>query len=326
MTFNSIVISSGHGLYVRGASGIIDEVDEARTFTDVLANELRHRGIDVKTYHDDVSQSQSENLNRITDYHNAQVRDLDISVHFNAYTETEDPRGCEVLYVTQSKLASVVSETIADAGNFIDRGPKKRTDLHFLNACAMPAILLEVCFVDSEADCELYRANFKEIIASVANLTGDITDEDLEDNIEEPIPPEQGVVVRKFGKVSWFGGPDDMGVSEDEGLAFIYDIMDAPYLFLPYQPEGTTGLARRLNPFVHYIACRWNYDVMSKPELLDHVALVRNTKTGKALKAFPADWGPHSSTDRLADISPGLMEDLELTTDDEVEVIFPWKE
>ena len=48
---------------------------------------------------------------------------------------------------------------------------------------------------------------------------------------------------------------------------------------------------------------------MSKEELLNHVALVRNTKTGVALEAFPADWGPHSSTDRLADISPGLMED-----------------
>ena len=36
MSFNSIVISSGHGLYVRGASGIIDEVDEARRFTDAL--------------------------------------------------------------------------------------------------------------------------------------------------------------------------------------------------------------------------------------------------------------------------------------------------
>ena len=161
---------------------------------------------------------------------------------------------------------------------------------------------------------------------TIADLTGEITDEDLEDNIEEPVPPQSNTVVRKFGKVSWFGGPDDTGVSEDEGLAFIYDVMDAPYLFLPYQPEGTTGLARRLNPFIHYIACRWNYDAMSKEELLNHVALVRNTKTGVALEAFPADWGPHSSTDRLADISPGLMEDLGLTTDDEVEVIFPYKE
>ena len=35
------------------------------------------------------------------------------------------------------------------------------------------------------------------------------------------------------GKVSWFGGPDDTGVSPSEGLAFIYDIDDAPHLGKP---------------------------------------------------------------------------------------------
>jgi hypothetical protein len=126
------------------------------------------------------------------------------------------------------------------------------------------------------------------------------------------------------GKVSWFGGPDDIGVSPDEGLAFIYSIEDAPYLFLPLQPPNTTGLARRLNPFIHYIACRWNYDEISKEQLLKSMALVRAVKTGVQLTAFPADWGPHSDTDRIADISPGLMVDLGIVTDDEVEVTFPY--
>ena len=184
------------------------------------------------------------------------MRDLDVSVHFNAYVETSDPRGVEVLYVTQGKLAEAVSNAIATAGEFIDRGAKKRTDLHFLNDCAMPAILLEVCFVGYGAEHGLYRTNFKGSAQWLPGLTGGITD-GVRGNIEEPVPPQSNTVVRKFGKVSWFGGPDDTGVSEDEGLAFIYDVMDAPYLFLPYQPEGTTGLARRLNPFIHYIACRW---------------------------------------------------------------------
>lgn len=78
MAYNSIVISSGHGLYVRGACGIIDEVDEARTLTECLANDLRSRGVDVTTFHDDVSYSQNENLNRIVDFHNQHVRQLDI--------------------------------------------------------------------------------------------------------------------------------------------------------------------------------------------------------------------------------------------------------
>jgi len=127
------------------------------------------------------------------------------------------------------------------------------------------------------------------------------------------------------GKVSWFGGPDDEGVAPDEPLAFIYEIDEAPHLFLPTQPEGTTGLARRLNPNVHYIACRWDYDEYPRELLLAGRALVRATKTGITLRAFPADWGPHVNTERVADISPGLMEDLGIETDDEVEVIFPFE-
>src|SRR5262245_13874303 len=110
--------------------------------------------------------------------------------------------------------------------------------------------------------------------------------------------------MRLTGKCSHFGGPDDMGVSPSEGLAFIYDVSDAPDLFLSYQPEGTTGLARRLNPEVYYIATRWNYDEHPREMLLNEVALVRSPKTGKAFEAAPADWGPHVDTGRVADISP----------------------
>jgi hypothetical protein len=126
------------------------------------------------------------------------------------------------------------------------------------------------------------------------------------------------------GRVSWFGGPKDTGVAPDEPLAFIYNISEAPHLFLPYQPEGTSGLARRLNPNVHFIACRWDYDIHPREMLLTEMALVRAPKTGVVLRAFPADWGPHVDTERVADISSGLMEDLGIITDDEVEVTFPF--
>jgi len=129
------------------------------------------------------------------------------------------------------------------------------------------------------------------------------------------------------GTVSWFGGPDDMGVSPSENLAFIYDIYTAPHLFLAVQPEGTSGLARRLNPSVPFIAVRWNYDDYSKIMLasMDYVALVRAPVTGRAFRAWPADWGPHEDTGRVADISSCLMEYLGIMTDDEIEVIFPYE-
>jgi N-acetylmuramoyl-L-alanine amidase len=313
MSFKNIIISSGHGKYVRGASGILDEVDEARHVVDRVAEELRGRDAQVSVFHDDVSQTQSENLERIVGFHNSKSRQLDISVHFNAYVETIKPMGCEVLYQSQSTLAGEMSLAISKAGKLKNRGPKKRTDLYFLNETDMPAILIEVAFVDSQADATLYGEYFEAICGAIA--------ETLKHDEDAPKPPPSSALILN-GKVSYFGGPDDTGVAPDEGLAFIYELDTAPHLFLPYQPADTTGLARRLNPHIHYVACRWDYNITPPDMLLSKAALVR-VPAGIELTAFPADWGPHPDTGRIADLSPGLMDDLGLQTDDEVEVIFP---
>ena len=91
-----IVISSGHAKDCRGASGYLDEVDEARRVVNAVADLLKNAGVTTYVFHDDVSDDQSENLNRIVDFHNSKTRDLDISVHFNAYEDTSDPMGTEV--------------------------------------------------------------------------------------------------------------------------------------------------------------------------------------------------------------------------------------
>jgi N-acetylmuramoyl-L-alanine amidase len=186
----SIVISSGHGKYVRGAAGFLDEVDEARKVVDQVANYLEQAGVTVKTFHDNTSTSQNQNLSTIVNYHNAQTRDLDVSVHFNAYQQTSKPMGTEVLYVTQSKLAADTSLAIAKAGGFINRGGKKRTDLYFLNNTEMPAILLEVCFVDSSVDTDLYHAHFESICKAIAETIGGVEIDEAPIEPEEPPPIE----------------------------------------------------------------------------------------------------------------------------------------
>jgi N-acetylmuramoyl-L-alanine amidase len=163
-----IVISSGHARDCPGASGIIDEVDEARRVVNAVAEALESAGVEVKTFHDDVSDSQQENLNRIVDYHNAQARELDVSVHFNAYEETEAPMGTECLYVTQEAKAAEVAFVISEASGLKNRGPKKRTDLFFLNNTEEPAILIEVCFVDSTSDVFIYQACFDAVCIAIA--------------------------------------------------------------------------------------------------------------------------------------------------------------
>lgn len=124
------------------------------------------------------------------------------------------------------------------------------------------------------------------------------------------------------GKMSTFGGPKDMGVKPNEGVALVNpsDLSHwwFAHLFLSKQPPGTTGLARRLNPDAYYVACRWNYKLTPRSKLRN--ALVKLSAGGKTIWARPVDWGPNVKTGRIADLSPGAADALSLDTDDIVEV------
>jgi N-acetylmuramoyl-L-alanine amidase len=170
-----IVISSGHSRFVSGAVGLINEVTEARKVVPAIADHLRAAGFDVVTFNDDTSRTQSVNLSTIVNFHNGLKRDLDVSVHFNAHVRTELPRGVEVLHRSQPSLAARVSKAMADASGLVNRGAKMRTNLSFLNRTRKPAILLEICFVDSAADVKLYRERFDAICRAAAESIGGIT-------------------------------------------------------------------------------------------------------------------------------------------------------
>jgi N-acetylmuramoyl-L-alanine amidase len=166
-----IAMSSGHGKYIRGASGSpvppqLDEVDQARRVVDRTAQILNSMGVHCVTFHDNTSHDQSTNLETITNWHNAQSRDYDVSVHFNAYDGSA--HGVEVLYVTQETLAGKVSSAIAAAGSFTNRGAKYRGDLYVLNNTDEPCILLEVCFCDHTGDSNNYNAKFEKICEAIA--------------------------------------------------------------------------------------------------------------------------------------------------------------
>jgi N-acetylmuramoyl-L-alanine amidase len=315
-----IAISAGHGKKIRGASDILDEVDEARRVVLRTVEYLRAANVPVEYYFDDVSTTQDENLRRIVDWHNSRSRTLDVSIHFNSSGDTTDnPIGTECWYMTQGDLAERVAEEMAGASGLIDRGKKYSSGLYFLNHTAMPAILDEVAFVNSQRDAELYNDHFDAICEALANVLAGI---EVPPEPPQPQPPD--ALFHAKGKCSWFGGPADTGVSASEGLAFIYSYDSAKHLFLPEQPSGTTGLARRLNAErVFYVACRWDYDDTPKEELADPSTLALVRGNGREFFAWPADWGPHSDTDRVADLSPALMRALDITTDDTVEIIYP---
>lgn len=143
--------------------------------------------------------------------------------------------------------------------------------------------------------------------------------------VPTPGPVFTGRTKTLRGKMSHFGGPDDHGVSSSEGLALVEksDLERFSDYFLPEQPPGTSGLARRLNPETACIACRWNYNEMSRSHLRSIKVQVTNPRTGQSEMAQPMDWGPNIRTGRVADLSPGLERRLGLVTDQECVVVIP---
>ena len=140
------------------------------------------------------------------------------------------------------------------------------------------------------------------------------------------------IILLGEGRMSVFGGPADAGVGPHEGLALIGPADLAlwwfSHLFLPEQPAGTTGLARRLNPRAYYLAMRWDYARWPKPFLRAAIVKLTNPANGRHVFARPVDYGPGDGTiidgvptpdtGRIADLSPGAATALGLQTDDRV--------
>ena len=174
-----IVISSGHGLHVPGARSLMDEVTEARRVTNRVAQLLTNAGRETAVYHDDVSRNARDNVNGIVAYHNAQKRLLDVSVHFNAVAGVRQAGiGTETLYRAGNErmksLSSQISKAIGAASGLKVRrndGTLARNDLGFLNRTNIDsAILLEICFVNSETDERLYNTHFNGICERIAHI------------------------------------------------------------------------------------------------------------------------------------------------------------
>jgi len=137
-------------------------------------------------------------------------------------------------------------------------------------------------------------------------------------------------VSKYSGKCSYFGGPADTGMTPSEGLAFIEEIDLSKWwfshLFLGSRPEGL-GLGRSLNPEAYYCAMRCNTDsgpAGRRDELRKAIVIVTNAY-GVSMPCRLVDWGPNARTNRIIDLSPGMMKALSLNTDDlvSVDVIVP---
>ena len=163
-------VHAGHSFVCRGASGLLDEVDEDRKVKNKVIELLRKEGHTVYDCTDDVGDVNG-NLANIVKKCNAHAVDLDISIHLNAGGGT----GPEV-WIYSDKLKDVatrISAKIAKTFDLKDRGVKYSQKLYVLHNTTAPALLVECCFVDSEKDKKVWNADkcAKAIVEGILNKT-----------------------------------------------------------------------------------------------------------------------------------------------------------
>ncbi|MCO5172300.1 MAG: SH3 domain-containing protein [Planctomycetes bacterium] len=114
------------------------------------------------------------------------------------------------------------------------------------------------------------------------------------------------------GLVSWFGGRDDTGVTPTETGAITGENLRA----LNGGAAGPSDADRARRPEnYYYVAMRWDYAPKNRTWWRDARLLVVAPDTGKAVVVRPVDWGPHTRTRRVVDLSPQALRDLGLRTD-----------
>ncbi|MGQ3740721.1 N-acetylmuramoyl-L-alanine amidase [Bacillus sp. Fil] len=160
----------GHTQYVQGANyGGRKEHIMDRQVKDAVTAKLRALGHTVYDDTDEVGRTQAQNLNNIVRNCNSHDVDLVISYHLNA--SDGNGHGVEVLYFDQKDLAAKVSAQLAKDIGWRDRGAKQRNDLAVLKGTKAPAILIELGFIDNEAD--MAKWNVDKIANSIVYaLTG----------------------------------------------------------------------------------------------------------------------------------------------------------
>ncbi|WP_052130235.1 N-acetylmuramoyl-L-alanine amidase [Ureibacillus sinduriensis] len=167
-----IEIHPGHwNLTNSGANGYINEVKEARRVAKRVYEILKSSKVRATYYEDNSSKNQRENINYLVSQHNKDCDGLIVSIHFNASSGSSSKGiGTEVLYYSEKDLAIKVAKAISDVSGLLNRGAKKRTDLGVLAKTYEPAILIEVCFVNSSVDVALYRRDFEKICQAIAQV------------------------------------------------------------------------------------------------------------------------------------------------------------
>lgn len=165
-----VVLDAGHGGANPGATynGRLEK-DDVLALTLAVGDILEANGVNVYyTRTNDVYESPYQKAME----GNAVGADYFVSIHRNSSPYPNQYTGVESLvynrYGRAAQLAANINRRLEMVG-FVDQGVNEGTNLVVLNSTQMPAVLLEVGFINTDADNRLYDERFDEIARAIAD-------------------------------------------------------------------------------------------------------------------------------------------------------------
>lgn len=165
-----IMLDAGHGGRDPGAvyNGR-QEKDDALALTRAVGQILQDHGMDVEyTRTTDVYESPYEKAMEA----NESGADFFISIHRNSFPTANGASGVETLVYNKEgikyEMAKAINENLEAVG-FRNLGVKERPNLVVLKRTKMPALLVEVGFINSDTDNQIFDNNFEDIAQAIAN-------------------------------------------------------------------------------------------------------------------------------------------------------------
>ncbi len=175
----SIMLDAGHGGRDPGAiyNGRQEKDDTLRLVL-AIGDILQNSDVNVEyTRTTDVYESPYQ---KALEANNAGV-DFFLSIHRNSFETDNLVSGVESLVYNLSGIKLQVAEEINQllkGIGFVNLGVKARPNLVVLRKTKMPAVLVEVGFINSDTDNLLFDENFNEIAQSIASALLDVLETD----------------------------------------------------------------------------------------------------------------------------------------------------
>lgn len=165
-----VVLDAGHGGPNPGATyNGRQEKDDALNLTLAIGKILEESGVEVYyTRTTDVFESPYQKAQEA----NATGADFFVSIHRNSSPYPNQYTGVESLvysrYGEAGRLANNINFQLEEIG-FVNHGVNERPNLVVLNSTQMPAVLVEVGFINTDADNALFDERFDDIARAIAD-------------------------------------------------------------------------------------------------------------------------------------------------------------